>query len=551
MGDAFDVELPTFQLSPQFFCRVAVARVAGNIVIRPQPAVSRNIDDKQPTRLEHPIKLVQRGIRIVRIRNLTDHIHRCDHIKARVSKGQLRHGGFSNVTSGTTPTSQLASKWHEINTRPRPAGRFAPHALDQPTRSTTRIQEREGGVGLHTTAQFAAHVSVQRTEIPELVFDVSEFDVLIRVHVRGEAATSPGIFASLTIAARVPLFAWSRSASAIASRMRSLLQFLDSSVGRVLRYAISIGLLAGFILWVDWSEIARLRGQFATWPVFWAVILAGISYPLHAYRWWLLLRVQGLGLSFHWSHVVTWIGNFYSSFLLGGLGGDAARAYYVCRDAPEAKAGGLAAIAIDRLLGLLILLLISLVAIIAKLGSLADNPAFRAFAWSSVAVLVAGTIASTVLLAKSPDQWPHWLRRYLGDSLSARLSDFRRRTLAAPGVHLIAFSISVVVWLLDFISVWLLALGVGLPLPFFETCIAVSIAYASTALPISIGGHGVREGALLFVLGLFGLIGAAGPDRERALILAVLVWAVTMIWSLFGGLVLVLTRQDRVVAPSP
>ncbi|HRE82486.1 MAG TPA: lysylphosphatidylglycerol synthase domain-containing protein, partial [Opitutaceae bacterium] len=162
-----------------------------------------------------------------------------------------------------------------------------------------------------------------------------------------------------------------------------------------------------------------------------------------------------------------------------------------------------------------------------------------------------GTIAVTVLLAKSPDQWPQWLRDSLGESLSGLISDFRRRTIAAPGVHLIAFGISVVVWLLDFISVWLLALGVGLPLPFFETCIAVSVAYASTALPISIGGHGVREGALLFVLGLFGLIGATGPDHERALILAVLVWAVTMIWSLFGGLVLVLTRQDRVAARSP
>jgi uncharacterized membrane protein YbhN (UPF0104 family) len=78
-----------------------------------------------------------------------------------------------------------------------------------------------------------------------------------------------------------------------------------------------------------------------------------------------------------------------------------------------------------------------------------------------------------------------------------------------------------------------------------ETCIAVAVAYAATALPISVGGHGVREGAMLVVLGLFGLVPAAGADRDRALLLAVLVWAVTMLWSLVGGGVLLFASPAR------
>jgi hypothetical protein len=47
------------------------------------------------------------------------------------------------------------------------------------------------------------------------------------------------------------------------------------------------------------------------------------------------------------------------------------------------------------------------------------------------------------------------------------------------------------------------------------------------------------------VLGLFGLVPAAGADRDRALLLAVLVWAVTMLWSLVGGGVLLFASPAR------
>jgi hypothetical protein len=63
----------------------------------------------------------------------------------------------------------------------------------------------------------------------------------------------------------------------------------------------------------------------------------------------------------------------------------------------------------------------------------------------------------------------------------------------------------------------------------------MSVAYAATALPISVGGHGVREGALLTTLATFGLL--ATPElHERGVLLALLVWATTIFWSLFGGL---------------
>ena len=330
-----------------------------------------------------------------------------------------------------------------------------------------------------------------------------------------------------------------------------ILAFLDTPPGRVVRYLVSAALVAGFVVSIDWRRLGGLHGNFSWGLVAWAALLAGAAYPLHAWRWWLLLRAQGLALSLAWTHRVTWIGTFYNAFLLGGLGGDAARAFYVCRDEPARRAGGLAATLLDRALGLVVLMSLAALALVAKAGALAREPGLRWIFLVALAVTLGGAVAAWLLLRIAPARWPAALRRALGAERLTMLADLWERTRAAHRAHAAALALSYAIWLLDFVSIWLLARAVGLPLPFLETCIAAAVAYAATALPISVGGHGVREGAMLVVLGLFGLVPAAGADRDRALLLAELVWAVTILWSLVGGCVLLLASPTKSAPKSP
>lgn len=330
-----------------------------------------------------------------------------------------------------------------------------------------------------------------------------------------------------------------------------LTRLLQTRAGRVARYAVSIGLVSAFIWLIDWTELSRLRGRFDWGPVAWGVLLAGATYPLHAWRWLLLYRAQGLALPWSWAHRVTWIGNFYNSLLLGGLGGDAARAFYVCRDAPNQRLGGLASIVMDRVMGLLVLFALALVGIAAKLREVLAHPELRLIGAVATGALILGLVAAVVLLRAGPETWPAPLRRVVGEARAASLAGILANLRASPRAHLGAFALGGVIWLMDFVSVWLLAVGLGLGLPFIETCLAVCVAYVATALPISVGGHGVREGALLFTLGLFGLVSPSGPERESALLLAVLVWAETMLWSLFGGLYLLSPARRPHAAPPP
>jgi glycosyltransferase 2 family protein len=320
--------------------------------------------------------------------------------------------------------------------------------------------------------------------------------------------------------------------------MQRILTFFDTRAGRFCRLALSVSLVAWFIWQVDWRELARMPGRFLAVPALIALILAGITYPLHGVRWWLLLRAQGFTLSLHWAHVVTWIGQFYNSFLLGGLGGDAARVFYLCRDAPEQKAAGLVSILVDRVIGLATLMSLAVLALVAKAGVLAREPGLR-WIFIGALVLTCGMVGGTaVLLTFTPNRWPAWIQRALGASRVAKLADILMKIRLHPREHLYALAASYAIWVLDIFAVWFLADAVGLKLPLLETAIAISAAYAATALPISVGGHGVREGTLLTVLGLFGLVSATGPSRDAALLLAVLVWAITVAWSLVGGGVL-------------
>jgi uncharacterized protein (TIRG00374 family) len=323
-----------------------------------------------------------------------------------------------------------------------------------------------------------------------------------------------------------------------ANPVRTVLNFLNSPAGKIFRYLVSAGIVLGFILFVDWHKLSALHGQIQLWPAVGAALLAGLGYVLHGPRWWLLLKAQGLPLSQGWAQRVTWIGTFYNSFLLGGLGGDAARLVYVCKDAPpRQRTSGIAATVLDRMLGMVVLFCLAILALATEAHALGEQSQLR---WIFLVVLSSVTVAITLLciglfwnqplLTKLERHAPRWFAE-----IAHKATDAFHALRSSPRYSILAVGVSFSIWALDFASVWLLAQSLGYELPFFKTCIAVSIAYAVTALPISVGGHGVREGGLLLALQGLGLLAASD---DRALLLALGTWGITLLWSGVGGLVL-------------
>ncbi len=315
-----------------------------------------------------------------------------------------------------------------------------------------------------------------------------------------------------------------------------LLRLLDTPLGRVARYGLSLGLLAWFAWRIDWRQFAGATDRIALPTALVAFFIVGLTYPLHAWRWRCLLRAQHIPLSYRWSHAVTWIGQFYNAFLLGGIGGDAARIFYLCRDVPDRRAAALSTIVIDRAIGLAALMSLAAFAMLAKFGTIAHDERLR-WVFIGAVTVSAGIAATAIVIARlDPARWPLFLQRMLGEKRLVSLTDLLARLRAAPGEHVRCLAAAYGIWLGEFVATWLFARAVGLPMPFLETCIATAVAYAATGLPISVGGHGVREGALLLTLGLFGLVPESGIGHDRALLIALQMAGCTILWSLFGGL---------------
>lgn len=318
--------------------------------------------------------------------------------------------------------------------------------------------------------------------------------------------------------------------------MQTIVRFLGTPAGLALRYAVSLTLIV-LIAWrIDWRSLADLVSRLDPALLATAVVLAVLAFPLCALRWQGLLRAADAGLPFGRAHALTWIGQFYNAFLPGGIGGDTSRLLQAFALHPGRKAAIAAATAADRGIGFALLLVLAAAAL--GLHSLRTAGSVRGAAFLALAA------AAALALVAAPWLLPAGLVGRLPPAWQEALAGLRR----SPGAVGTAAGLSAAVWLLDFAAGWCLALSLGLPFGPLVLSTALAVAYVSTVLPISLGGHGVREGSLVLALRWLDEGGRAQPDDLAAF--ALLFLSVNLFSSLLGGAVL-LTDRTRSPKRSP
>jgi glycosyltransferase 2 family protein len=319
-------------------------------------------------------------------------------------------------------------------------------------------------------------------------------------------------------------------------------QLLFHPLVTVLRYGLTLGLIGGLVAWVDWGQFAGLGGRVEG---VWALLglgLAGLAYAAHAARFQVLLVLQELPISYGRSVAITLLGQFYNAFLPTGIGGDLARLHQVFRLHPGAKAGGATAVLVDRLLGFGSLLILGALALAAHAhgGRLAPATVGE-IGWPLAGASLLFLAAVIVGIRLPPARWPVWFTsaaaRFLGAERWAALCTAHQRALGQPRRQAACWAWSVAVWAAEFASAWALARAVGLEVSATGLVLAVVVANLAAVLPLAIGGHGVREGALVGALAL--VEAEAGLLQEPAAIaFALLFLAANLLWSAAGALVM-------------
>src|SRR5207302_4561789 len=114
-------------------------------------------------------------------------------------------------------------------------------------------------------------------------------------------------------------------------------------------------------------------------------------------RWQILLRIQGIRLSWLQAGGIVMIGLFFSQFLPGGVGGDAMRLYFAFQLAPRRKMGAALSIAMDRLFGLLTVVFLAGMSFIVRFSWLTRSGTSRHIAYLAL-ILLSASLAFVVLI---------------------------------------------------------------------------------------------------------------------------------------------------------
>ena len=267
-------------------------------------------------------------------------------------------------------------------------------------------------------------------------------------------------------------------------------------------------------------------------------------------RWWFLLRANGLGVRFIEAQKFGWIGLFFNNVMPGATGGDVVKAVYIVRRCSGDKVRAVVSIVVDRILGVISLL------VVGSLASLLAMDRFPVFA-STMWLTGLGVLVFCFLLI-SPT-----LRRVLFfDALVAKLPDKLGaviRDLDAAVLHYRGHLLGIGGWILasPFIYTLLVgsffcmseALGVGITIA--DLFFIVPVASVIQGIPIAPAGWGIGEAAYGTLIGKFGASALPGvPDAEqvmrtRGVALSVLHRVHVALWSLIGGLAMLIDRKSH------
>ena len=273
---------------------------------------------------------------------------------------------------------------------------------------------------------------------------------------------------------------------------------------KALLWILQIGLTTG-LLWLVFHDPAKqqaLRDAItqADWRWVAAGVLAyGMFEVLAGARWQILLRVQGIRISWMRMYGLLMVGLFFSLFIPGGTGGDLVKGYYLLKEAPVGrKTSAALSVVMDRLLGLLGVAILTGTITSLRWDWLTSDPLAKNYIYSGIAVLgvcvsgmaLAGIVSALRLIHRLPEKLPG--RNFLA-TLSGTYALYGRAWLAT----LSAVFISMLAHGAHYTTFYCASRAIEMSGPrkpnALELYSALPVIETVAALPITPGGLGTRE----------------------------------------------------------
>lgn len=287
---------------------------------------------------------------------------------------------------------------------------------------------------------------------------------------------------------------------------------MNEKLKLALRAVVSIAILSYLFYSVDWQAVRSLK------PGILAIIFAGgaiffIAQCIMSLRWKILLDRASETTANYLSLVRTYtIAQFFNLLMPGSIGGDFVRAVTAAQLIQIPRTDSFSIVVSERLFGL------AGICIFITVGCVFPPIGLQNLQLNEYLLFIAafGAVAAFAIAM------------YLANRIST----------IGLGTALALLLISAFAQLTDVIITSLLAEYFHLDIGFSELLIVIPIVYFATILPISVGGLGVREGAMVVLLAAFSV------DETTAIIMAFSLYLTKLLVGLLGGLLYLLTGKQ-------
>jgi uncharacterized protein (TIRG00374 family) len=307
---------------------------------------------------------------------------------------------------------------------------------------------------------------------------------------------------------------------------------LKSKTGLLLRSALSIILVGGLAHRIGSAEIlTQIRG--VHWEILALVVVTLASHVLFVTpRWATILSVLGYGINASALMGSVFLGFLFNQVLPTAVGGDAYRVWRAKQLGVPLDAG-IHSVLLDRAFGVLVVLAGTIL-----LLPFASLVAQMSLVWPVVIAAMAGVCLCAVLWAlgnlRSAAPLVGRLQQVVA-KFNADVHALARRPRAVIGIILL----SIVGQLIVVAAIGLLAMEMQVRISLVDLAVISFGAMLAAAIPISLAGWGVREGALVFLFGLYGV------PAGTAFAISILFGACLVIASSPGILVLIRGASSR------
>ena len=305
-----------------------------------------------------------------------------------------------------------------------------------------------------------------------------------------------------------------------------------SLVKMALRGAIGLSLLVFLCLYFDFAKIVEHLKGLDRGPVIGACAVLGLQYILASGRWWTILRRLETPVATKQAIATFGLGSLANLVLVTSVAGLSVRAFLLVRLGVRTSAAAASLLA-ERMAAMTGLILSVAIGSVFAFSLLSPYLAKIETSWSMVMLVMAGLLGlvAGILVFRRYD----WARRFAGQV---------RTIFGSLPTTAILIGLSLCIVVAGFAAVAVLAEGMDISLnPIVLVAILPFVAFVS-ALPISIGGWGVREGSMVAGLGLMGV------QAEEAVALSIAYGLAGLLMTLTLGALasLLWPKGSRVIA---